>query len=184
MTKSVLETELAQLDRFNPPNPGLLEAVWIETSYNYTGLDYAIFPIDRTVANTGMHLTTVLDDRQRAETVELEKADRVDIAQKLISRLFPLPSRTGILAQLRCYPSEQYSSRVAMSSHIINTALCRVGLPSQSQKQKQNLSSDESDCLVYLSVSSCLRAETNEFDTSRQIDSFHFFKQTNRNGLH
>ena len=45
MTKSVLETELAQLDRFNPPNPGLLEAVWIETSYNYTGLDLSLIHI-------------------------------------------------------------------------------------------------------------------------------------------
>ena len=100
MTKSVLETELAQLDRFNPPNPGLLEAVWIETSYNYTGLDYAIFPIDRTVANTGMHLTTVRDDRQRAETVELEKADRVDIAQKLIQGCSLSPVAPGFWLNL------------------------------------------------------------------------------------
>ena len=100
MTKSVLETELAQLDRFNPPNPGLLEAVWIETSYNYTGLDYAIFPIDRTVANTGMNLASVRVDRQRAETIELEKADRVDIAQKLIQGCSLVPVAPGFWLNL------------------------------------------------------------------------------------
>ena len=84
ITKSLLETELAQLEPFNPSNPGLLEGVWIELSYNYTGLDYAIFPVDRTVANTGMNLATVRIDRQNATTVQSEQVHRIDTAEKLI----------------------------------------------------------------------------------------------------
>ena len=100
ITKSVLETELAQLEPFNPSNPGILEAVWIELSYNYTGLDYAIFPVDRTVANTGMNLATVRVDRQNATTVQSEQAHRVDIAEKLIQGCSLSPVAPGFWLNL------------------------------------------------------------------------------------
>jgi len=85
-TKQIIEDEFRTLATLgNASNPGILEGIWIEWSYHKDGKDYAIFPIDRVVANTGMGMATVRTDRQFNLTAIPEEDDiRIVNAQNLL----------------------------------------------------------------------------------------------------